>query len=114
VRELRIATTRERLSAVFGQRPRARILVEALRLGAYRVAHRLSAARRHVRAELAVREALVRTRTRYISLANALVRRDGLRVASSDARWAADRIAALELSATLAAELAPLSTCWCR
>lgn len=157
VQELRIATSRERLSAVFGHRPRARILVEAstesewvaqhleelghevivadpnfapmyatrrrsvktdrrdartlaeaLRLGAYRVAHRVSAARRHVRAELAVREALVRTRTRYISLAKALVRRDGLRVASSDARWAADRIGALELSATLGAELAPL------
>ena len=34
----------------------ARTLAEALRLGAYRVAHRVSAARRHVRAELAVRE----------------------------------------------------------
>src|SRR6185437_14357644 len=59
----------------------ARALAEALRLGAYRVAHRLSPERRHVRAELAVREALVRTRTRYIALAKALVRRDGLRVA---------------------------------
>jgi hypothetical protein len=29
VRELRIATTRERMSAVCGQRPRARVLVEA-------------------------------------------------------------------------------------
>jgi transposase len=47
----------------------ARTLAEALRLGAYRVAHRVSAERRHVRAELAVREALVRARTRYISLA---------------------------------------------
>lgn len=41
----------------------ARTLAEALRLGAYRAAHRLSPERRHVRAELAVREALVRTRT---------------------------------------------------
>jgi transposase len=39
-------------------------LAEACRLGAYRRAHRLSDARRHVRAELAVRDALVRTRTR--------------------------------------------------
>ncbi len=62
----------------------ARALAEALRLGAYRVAHRVSAERRHVRAELAVREALVRTRTRYVSLAKALVRRDGLRVAGSE------------------------------
>jgi transposase len=90
----------------------ARTLAEALRLGAYRVAyrvaHRISAARRHVRAGLAVREALVRTRTRYIALAKALVRRDGLRVASSEAHLVAKRIAALELSDTLAAELLPL------
>jgi len=86
----------------------ARALAEALRLGAYRVAHRLSPERRHVRAELAVREALVRTRTRYIALAKALVRRDGLRVASSEAHLVAKRIATLELSDTLAAELLPL------
>ena len=49
----------------------ARTLMEACRLGAYRPAYRLPDARRHVRAELAVREALVRTRTRYIALANA-------------------------------------------
>lgn len=86
----------------------ARTLAEALRLGAYRVAHRVSAERRHVRAELAVREALVRTRTRYISLAKALVRRDGLRVASSEAEHVPARIAALDVAPTLAAELAPL------
>lgn len=157
VTEQRIATTSERFRAVFGNRPPARILLEAstesewvaqlleslshevivadpnfapmyatrrrrvktdrrdartlaeaLRLGAYRVAHRVSSERRHLRAELAVREALVRTRTRYVSLAKALVRRDGLRVASSEARYVAHRIAALELSATLTHELAPL------
>ncbi len=86
----------------------ARTLMEACRLGAYRPAYRLSDARRHVRAELAVREALVRTRTRYIALAKALVRRDGLRVAGSESHRVAQRIAALELSPTLAAELAPL------
>lgn len=36
----------------------ARTLAEALRIGAYRVAHRVSPERKHVRAELAVREAL--------------------------------------------------------
>jgi hypothetical protein len=61
-----------------------------------------------VRSELAVREALVRTRTRYIALAKALVRRDGLRVASSEAHLVAKRILALELSDTLASELLPL------
>lgn len=86
----------------------ARALAEALKMGAYRVAHRVSAERRHVRAELAVREALVRTRTRYVSLAKALVRRDGLRVAASESHLVAKRIAALELSDFLAAELLPL------
>jgi transposase len=86
----------------------ARALAEALRIGAYRVAHRVSPERRHVRAELAVREALVRTRTRYVSLAKALVRRDGLRVAASESHLVAERIAALDLSDTLAGELMPL------
>jgi len=88
----------------------ARTLMEACRLGAYRPAYRVSDARRHVRAELAVREALVRTRTRYIAVAKALVRRDGLRVAGSDAEHVAQHLAALELSAVLASELRPLVT----
>jgi transposase len=133
IHERRIVTSRERFTAVLGNRPGARILIEAstesewvaqhleslghevvvadpnyapmyatrsrrvktdkrdartlaeaLKLGAYRSAHRVSAERRHTRAELAVREALVRTRTRYISLAKALVRHDGLRVAGRE------------------------------
>jgi transposase len=88
----------------------ARTLMEACRLGAYRRAHRVSDERRHVRAELAVRDALVRTRTRYLSLAKSLVRRDGLRVPSSAAEYTARRIAALELGTTLQAELDPLFT----
>ena len=42
-----------------------------------------------------MRDALVRTRTRYINRAKALVRRDGMRVASSASRTVARRIAAL-------------------
>ena len=45
----------------------ARALAEACLLGAYRPAHRLSDAQRHVRGRLAVRDALVRTRTRYLA-----------------------------------------------
>lgn len=86
----------------------ARTLLDACETGAYRPAHRLSEARRHVRAELAVRDALVRTRTRYIALAKALVRRDGLRVPTSASAWVPTRIAALDLSPALATELAPL------
>ena len=86
----------------------ARTLAEALKLGAYRPAHRVSPARRHARAELAVREALVRTRTRYIAIAKAFVRRDGLRVPSSESHVVAQRVAALPIPAILDAELAPL------
>jgi transposase len=50
----------------------ARTLCEACRLGAYRPAHRTSDRQRNVRAHLAVRETLVRTRAKYISLIGAL------------------------------------------
>ncbi len=56
-------------------------LAEACKLGAYRPAHRTSDARRHMKAQLAVREALVLTRTRYISLVSTLVRYEGWRIA---------------------------------
>jgi transposase len=57
----------------------ARALAEACLLAAYRPAHRLSDAQRHVRARLTVRDTLVRTRTRYISLTRALLRQHGWR-----------------------------------
>lgn len=88
----------------------ARTLMEAARQGNYRRAHRLSAPRRHLRAELAVREAVVRTRTRYVALAKALVRRDGLRVPSSAAERVGVHLQALAVPEPLAAELAPLLT----
>lgn len=49
----------------------ARALMDACMLGAYRPAHRLADAQRHVRGRLLVRDAIVRTRTRYISLIRA-------------------------------------------
>lgn len=157
ITERRIVTSPERFTAVLGDRPRARILLEAstesawvarhleslghqiivgdpnyapmyanrsrrnksdkrdartlmdaCATGAYRPAHRLSDERRHVRAELAVRDALVKTRTRYVSVAKALVRRDGLRVRSGETEQVAERIAELPLSPRLTHELAPL------
>ncbi len=60
-----------------------------------------------MRAELAVRDALVRTRTRYVALAKALVRRDGLRAPTSASAWVPTRIAELDLSPALPTELAP-------
>jgi transposase len=86
----------------------ARTLAEACRQGTFRRAHRLSEARRHVRAELAVREALVRTRTRYVALIKALVRRDGLRLPSGEPEHTAAKLARLAVSPALAEEVAPL------
>ena len=99
------ATRRRRVKT---DRRDARTLAEACRLGAFRRAHRLSEPQRHVRGELAVRDALVRTRTRWISVLKALVRREGLRVPSGDAAHVAARLAAFPLPADLAAELAPV------
>ncbi|MGH2357639.1 MAG: IS110 family transposase [Candidatus Limnocylindria bacterium] len=86
----------------------ARALAEACLLGAYRPAHRLSDAQRHVRARLAVRDALVRTRTRYISLIRALLRQQGWRLRSGKAERIAARVLALRLPGRLLSEVAPL------
>lgn len=56
----------------------ARALAEACRLGAYRPAHRTSEPQRRVRARIAIREALVRTRSRYVVLIASLLRQEGL------------------------------------
>ncbi|MGH7612583.1 MAG: IS110 family transposase [Gemmatimonadales bacterium] len=90
----------------------ARTLAEAGRLGAYRRAHRASDEQRHVRAELAVRDALVRTRTRYVAVIQALVRRDGLRLPGGSAEHTERKLAALEMASDLRLELAPLRAVW--
>jgi transposase len=86
----------------------ARALAEACRLGAYRPAHRTTDRQRHVRARLAVRDALVRTRTRYISLARALLRQHGLRVGTGTPERFAERVGRLGLPGQLLSEVAPL------
>ena len=101
---------------MYGQRNRrvktdrrdARALAEACRLGVYRRAHRLSAERRQVRAELAVREALVRTRARYIALLRALLGREGLRVGTGSAKTFGERLEKVAIPEALAGALAPL------
>src|SRR5215208_508669 len=155
--EQRIVTSRERFTAVLGDRPAARILLEAstesewvarhleglghevivadtnfaamyatrsrkvktdkrdartlaeaCRLGAYRPAHRTSDTQRHVRAQLGVREAMVRTRSRYISIISTLLRRDGLRVEPGHSAGFLKRLERVELSDALREEVAPL------
>ena len=157
--EKRIRTERPRLGEVFGDRPRARILLEAAtesewvarclealghevivadpnyapmyaqrsrriktdrrdarallsacKSGTYKFAHRTSDARRHLRALLAVREGLVRTRARWISLSRTLLRRDGFRIRSGAPESFLARVAELAVPAPLRAEIAPLLT----
>src|SRR5688572_21046000 len=86
----------------------ARTLAEALRVGAFRPAHRLSEPQRQVRGELAVRDALVHTRVRWISVLKAAVRREGLRIPGGAAEQVAGKLAALPLPASVQAELAPV------
>src|SRR5262249_30324383 len=86
----------------------ARTLCDALRLGAYRASHRVSASQRHVRAELAVRDALVRTRTRYVGIIKAAVRRAALPLSSGEAQHTARKLAELPLAPDVVRELAPL------
>jgi len=86
----------------------ARTLAEACRLGAYRPVHRASAPQRHVRAQLAVRDALIRTRTRYVSVVKALARRDGLRLPPGKPVHTEAKLAVLPLPVPLAEEVAPL------
>ena len=58
-------------------------LAEACKLGAYRPAHRTSDEQRHVRALLTGRDKLVRTRAGLVTLAQAILSREGLRGSGS-------------------------------
>ena len=86
----------------------ARALAEACLLGAYRPAHRLSDPQRPVRGRLTVRDAVVRTRTRYISLIRALLRQQGYRVPSGSAEGFLHRVRAMTLPGRLVSTIAPL------
>ena len=86
----------------------ARALADACLLGAYRPAHRLSDPQRHVRGRLLVRDAIVRTRTRYISLIRSLLRQHGYRVPSGSAEGFPLRVGALALPGPLRSQIAPL------
>jgi transposase len=87
----------------------ARALAEACRLGAYRPAHRASDKQRRTKNLLAVREALVRTRARYICVGKSLLRAEGLRLESRDAARFATHLAQLALPEGLRATIAPLA-----
>ena len=102
----------ERRRRVKTDRRDARMLAEACRVRAYRPAHRVSAAQRHVRRQLRVRDLLVRTRGRTLALIRALVRSEGLRVRSGDADRFGTYVSELELPDELQAALRPLLALW--
>jgi len=86
----------------------ARTLCEACRWGAYRPAHRTSDSQRDIRAHLAVRETLVRTRAKYISLIGALARREGCRIPAGVSRSFAARVEQAGLPRHVLVQIEPL------
>lgn len=86
----------------------ARALCDACHLGAYRKSHRSSDGSRLLRKHLAVREVLVQTRTKVISLCRALLRQEGIRVPSGSSTTFAKRVEMLELEPPLFEAVEPL------
>lgn len=86
----------------------ARAPCETFRLGAYRPAHRTSDRQRDVRAHLAVRESLIRTRTEYTPLTGALARREGCRTKAGPSPSSARRVEEAGLPAHTLAQIEPL------
>ena len=86
----------------------ARALCDACELGAYRKAHRSSDPSRLLRKHLAVREVLVQTRSRTISLCRSLLRQDGIRVPTGSSTTFAKRVRALQLDQDLLEVVEPL------
>lgn len=86
----------------------AMTLADACRLEAFRPAHRTSDRRRRMRAELVIRDALVRTRTKYVVLAGTLLRQHGIRVPSGNVDWFVTRVEALSVPPEQARVIDPL------
>ncbi|HYD26881.1 IS110 family transposase [Brevundimonas sp.] len=88
----------------------ARALAEASRSGTYRVVHRRSDAQRAVNVRLTMRDALVRTRTRYIAVIRSSLRAHGLRMpAGGDAESFAERLASMDLPTGVRDEVSVLA-----
>jgi transposase len=83
-------------------------LAEACRQGTYRVVHRRSMPHRHWQWELAVRDQLVRTRTRAINTLRALTRGVGARVPSVASERLVAAVGAMALPEALRDRLGPL------
>lgn len=98
----------ERTRQIKTDRRDAHALVVALQLGAFRKAHRTSEKRRRLRARLTVREGLVRTRAKMITLVESLLRREGYRVGTGSSEAFLKRVQAVSLPGAIKSEIAPL------
>jgi transposase len=85
-------------------------LVIANRRGVFRRAHRVSPSARTLRQQMRVRRQLVQQRTALINLVRALVRQEGLRLATGAAEHVLTRLDRVPVSATLHATLLPVRT----
>jgi transposase len=86
----------------------AAALAEACRTGIYRRAHRASAAARTLRRTLRIRQQLVRQRAGLITLLRALLRQEGIAVASGSAERMLTRLDRVSLPPALVVTVAPL------
>jgi transposase len=82
-------------------------LAEACQRGCDRAAHRRSAPRRTVQAQLNIRRELTEARTRAISLPRAIVRGAGFRIRSGSTGSFLTRVAALDLPPSMTENLWP-------
>jgi transposase len=104
------------VTAMYGHRSRrikrdrrdVAALAEACQRGVYRVAHRRSAPRRTVQAQLNIRRELTEARTRAIALTRAIVRGGGFRIRSGSTGTFLTRVAALDLPPSMTATLSPV------
>jgi transposase len=83
-------------------------LTTACAHGTYRPIHRRSPARRTIQAHLNVRDELVQTRGRAMSMVRAMTRAEGLRIRSGSPETFLRRLAAVAVSPSLDATVAPL------
>ncbi|MGC4001581.1 MAG: IS110 family transposase [Anaeromyxobacter sp.] len=86
----------------------ARALAEACRSGTYRAAHRRSESRRTVAVRLSVRDTLVRTRSRFITVTRTSLRSHGLRAPSCEAEHFARVVLEMALPDEVRDEVEPL------
>ena len=88
----------------------ARCLAQACKLGAYKLAHRLSDEQRRVRMQLDVRQTLVETRTKLTNQIGAVLLGYGYTVATGAAENYERRLGQLDLPPELRTMIAPLVT----